>query len=77
MTFLNAQILTRVWANPNHWGDITWKVDQLRIKAPTASKKHARNLFASDLWDAMRGLYQAHRWIKKADRRRRRGGFWK
>ena len=30
-----------------------------------------------DLWDAMRGLYQAYRWIKNTERRRTRPAFWK
>src|SRR5690349_11336870 len=71
MVFQNGQVLTRIWANPNHWGDITWKVDQLRVKSPTARSKFARNLFLSDLWDAMRGLYRSHRWITKIERRKR------
>lgn len=28
----NGRVITRVWANPNHWGDITWRVDQIRIR---------------------------------------------
>ena len=75
MVFLNGQVLTRIWANPNHWGGITWKVDQLRVKAPTAKSRFAKNFFQSDLWDAMRGLYQACRWIKKAERRSRRADY--
>lgn len=30
MAFTHGRIMTRVWANPNHWGDISWKVDQAR-----------------------------------------------
>ena len=72
--FCIARVVTRVWANPNHWGDITWRVDQIRVRhANQPRSSMAKNFHPEDLQDAMRGLYQAQQWIRKAERRR----FWR
>jgi hypothetical protein len=61
-----------VWANPNHWGEITWKVDQLRFRFGNSTTSNvARSFHLDDLQDAMRGLYQAKQWIRRTERRRR------
>lgn len=72
--FSNGRVITRVWANPNHWGDITWRVDQIRIRYGSSSKTTvAKSMHVEDLQDAMRGFYQAKRWIRKTERSRRWG----
>jgi len=69
--FSDGRVVTRVWANPNHWGDITWRVDQLRLRyGNQPSSTAAKSFHLEDLQNAMRGLYQAQQWIRKAERRR-------
>ena len=70
--FVNGRVVTRVWANPNHWGEITWRVDQLRIRyGAVTNSAVARSFHLGDLDDAIRGLYWARQWVKKAERRSR------
>lgn len=75
MAFQHGRVMTRVWANPNCWGGVTWRVDQAR-QIYSGTGNYARSYHAEDLRDAMRGLYAAERWIKKAERRRTRRWFW-
>jgi hypothetical protein len=65
-----GQVVTRIWADPNHWGGITWKVDQVRVKPPTASRQWSKSFYFDNLQDAMRGLYAAQRWIWLTEHRR-------
>ena len=70
--FVNGRVVTRVWANPNHWGEITWRVDQLRIRyGAVANTGVAKSFHLNDISDAIRGLYWARQWVKKAERRQR------
>jgi hypothetical protein len=71
---VNGRVITRIWANRTHWGEIVWQVDQHRKNHPAEIGTH-RSLFTSDLQDAIRGLYQAQRWIRRTERRRRRSFF--
>ena len=72
--FSDGRVVTRVWANPNHWGDITWRVDQVRIRyGNQPGSSLAKSFHPEDLQDAMRGLYKAQQWIRKTERRR----FWR
>jgi len=72
--FRNGRVVTRVWAKCTHWGEIRWQVDHYR-KSEAAESGKQFSLEPCDLQDAMRGLYQAQRWIKQTERRRSRG-FW-
>ena len=70
--FLNGRIVTRVWANQNHWGGITWRIDQIRIRyGYVTNTSMARSFHLEDISDAIRGLYLARQWIKKTERRKR------
>jgi hypothetical protein len=68
-TFLHGAVETRIWANPTHWGAVTFKVDQVR------GRKKSKSLYLDDLRDAERGLYEARGWIKRAERALRRRRF--
>src|SRR5262245_36205610 len=68
-TLTNGRVVTRVWANRKQWGGIQWRVDHY-AKNEFAKGGKQFSLELRDLWDAMRGLYQAQRWIKKVERRR-------
>jgi hypothetical protein len=70
-----GRIVTRIWAEQNDWGTVTWRVDQYRIPVPNYLGAMFRSFHASDLQDAMRGLYRAQRWIKQAERQQRRRGW--
>src|SRR5262245_25266066 len=72
-TLKNGRVITRIWANRTHWGAIHWRVDHYVENAFVDGGKQF-SIDPSDLQDAMRGLYQAQRWIKKAEKRRR--SFW-
>lgn len=72
----NGEVLTRIWANRNAWGEISWKVDQVREDHYSGSRKTHRGLYFEHLQDAMRGLYEAKRWIARMERRRNRSWFW-
>ena len=72
-SFLNGRVVTRVWANRTPWGQIHWRIDHY-CKNEFASGGKQFSLEPGDLQDAMRGLYQAQRWIKKRNGARR--SFW-
>jgi hypothetical protein len=72
-----GRVLTRIWAEQNTWGGITWRVDQYRMPVPNYIGGKYRSFHISDIHDAMRGLYLAKSWIKKAERQRTRRGFFR
>ena len=76
MVFVNGQVLTRIWANQNHWHDITWKIDQVRVRKSGQQSRVSRSFFVDDLQDAMRGLYHAQKWVRRAERRRNKRWLW-
>lgn len=53
---------TRIWANPTHWGAVTFRVDQIR-------NRRSRSFGANDLADAIRGLYRAQQWVRSMEKR--------
>jgi hypothetical protein len=67
-----GRTITRIWAEQNDWGTVTWRVDQYRVPVPNYMGAMFRSFHAMDLQDAMRGLYRAQRWIKKTERQIRR-----
>lgn len=71
-----GRVLTRIWANPTVWGEITWRITQIRTGSEARGAGEYRSLHLDDLWDGIRGLYQAHRWIRRVERRRHRRWFW-
>lgn len=71
-----GRVVTRIWADPNHWGEITWRIDQYRSHSSDAGAGRYRSFHPSDLNDAMRGLYRAQRWVRRAERRRRWRRWW-
>lgn len=73
-TLKNGRVITRIWANRTHWGGIHWRVDHY-VENDFVEGGKQFSIDPSDLQDAMRGLYQAQRWIKKAEKRRR--SFWR
>ena len=73
-TLGNGRVVTRIWANRTHWGAIQWRVDHYVLNAFAETGKQF-SLEFGDLWDAMRGIYQAHGWIKNMEKRRR--SFWR
>lgn len=73
-TLQNGRVVTRIWANRTHWGAIEWRVDHYALN-PFADGGKQFSLERGDLWDAMRGIYQAHRWIKRTEKRRR--SYWR
>src|SRR5262245_4162251 len=70
-TIQTGRVLTRIWATPRVWGEITWRVSQIRTGSDSRGSGEYRSLHLEDLWDGMRGLYRAHKWIRRTERRRR------
>ncbi len=76
-SFPTGRILTRIWAEQNVWGGVTWRVDQYRMPVPNYAGGKFRSFHVCDLQDAMRALYEAKRWIKRAERQRTRRWFFR
>ena len=64
-------VVTRIWANPTLWGDVVWKVDQIRYSHHDGQRQTSRSFHEDQISDAIRGLYDAKIWIKRANRRLR------
>ena len=69
-----GRMTTAIFANPTAWGEMTWKIEQYRAKGYGADERRFTGCYFEDLQDAMRGYYQARRWIKQVERRQR--GRW-
>lgn len=70
----SGRIVTKVWPQRTSWDGIIWRVSQYRKHSNSHGWGWYRSFHFEDLNDAMRGLYRAQRWIRKAERKRRR--FW-
>lgn len=73
--FVNGNVTTKVWANRDASGHLTWSVQLLRGYPTAEGLGQARSFRPDDLRDAMRGAYQAERWIRKNERRYRLLGW--
>lgn len=73
--FYNGDVTTKVWANNVSNGLPTWSVQLLRVYGTPNGHAEARSFRLDDLRDAMRGAYQAERWIRKNERRYRLLGW--
>lgn len=71
MTFMVGNVSTRIWANQNEFGQMSWTIDQRRTRLEGWGTPTCKTLRPEHLQDAMRGLYKAQGWIKKAERRLR------
>lgn len=74
--FNDGRVVTVVYANPTHWGEIAWKVQQYRAEFYGGVERRHSGVYLEDLQHALRGLYKAKRWIKRTERRRRGSWFW-
>ena len=70
-SFVYGDVETAVWLNdPAHPADPPeWRVTQRRIITTRNGRRNALSLRPEDLDPARWGLYQARRWIRKAQRR--------
>lgn len=64
-----GQVVTRIWADLNHWNGVTWKIDQVRVTPPTSGRDWSKSFYFDNLPDAIRGLYAAQRWIWQREHR--------
>lgn len=72
----HGRIVTCIYPNPTAWGEIAWKIDQYRVKGYDTEGCRYRGAYVEDLQHAMRGLYEAKRWIRRIERRRCGRWFW-
>ncbi len=70
-TIMVGDVSTRIWANKNDMGEITWSIDQRRRRSDGWGGPVCKTFRREHLQDAMRGLYKASAWIKKTERRLR------
>jgi hypothetical protein len=73
--FSNGDVTTKVWANHDAAGHLTWSIQQFRVYRTPKGYLEARSFRFDDLHDAMRGAYEAERWIRKNERRYRLLGW--
>ncbi len=66
-----GDVNTRVWANKDDLGEITWSIDQRRTRSDGRGGATCKTMRREHLQDAIRGLYKASVWIKKTERRLR------
>lgn len=69
-----GDVVTRIWANPNHWGEITWRIDQRVIDKATPGRWYRKSIPGNCLRDAVLGLYLAQEWIARTQNPR---GLWR
>jgi hypothetical protein len=62
---IKGRVVTRVWANPNAWGEVTWNIDQRLISYAQSSRWLSRTMPADCIDDAMRGMFAAQQWIHR------------
>lgn len=70
-SFTDGDVETAIWLNePAHPADPPeWRITQRRIVTTRNGGTHARSLRPEDLDPARWGLYQARRWVRRAQRR--------
>ena len=73
--FFLGHVKTKVWANYQAPGSLTWSIQQVRVYRGPKGEMEARSFRLEDLRDAMRGAYRAERWIRKQERRHRLFGW--
>jgi hypothetical protein len=63
--FLNGRVVTFVIPIRTFWGELQFRVSQARLGLDNSLSDLIRE---EDLWDAIRGICEARRWIKKRQR---------
>ena len=61
-----GRVVTRIRANRSDWGHVAWNVDQRLVNYASASGWLTRSIPSDSLDDAMRGMFAAQRWIRRA-----------
>jgi hypothetical protein len=75
-TISSGAVVTRIWARQNPLGQVVWSIDQRRYRADGTGGAVCKSFYPDQLGDAIEGLYQAKKWIKKTDKRINRRRFW-
>ena len=75
-TITNGAVVTRIWGRANVLGQVSWSIDQRRYRSDGVGSAACKSFYPDQLTDAMEGLNQARRWIKKTDRRINRRRLW-
>src|SRR4051812_5785563 len=77
-TVATGRVRTRVWGDPQLWGKVAWTIDQVCLQVHEGETRVSKTYRVADLSNALLGLFFAHRWIRKVERRRKllRLAFW-
>ena len=75
-TFSHGDVVTRIWVTKTELGEFIWRVDQRRCRTDGWGGPTCKTLQPQHLGDAIRGFYEASRWIKKTERRLRWRRLW-
>lgn len=75
-TISTGSVVTRIWARQDVLGQVRWNVDQRRFRSDGTGGAVCKSFYPDQLDDAMRGLFEAQKWIKKADKKLNRRWFW-
>jgi len=75
-TFTIGDVVTRIWGRANALGQVSWSIDQRRYRSDGVGGANCKSFYPDQLTDAMEGLNQAKRWIKKTDRKLNRRRLW-
>ena len=75
-TITTGAVVTRIWGRANVLGHVSWSVDQRRYRSDGVGGAACKSFYPDQLTDAVEGLNQARKWIKKTDRRVNRRRLW-
>jgi hypothetical protein len=75
-TIPTGAVMTRIWARKNALGQVVWSIDQRRYRSDGIGGAVCKSFYPDQLGDAIEGLCEAEKWIKKADKRLNRKRFW-
>lgn len=74
VVFPHGSVRTRIWADDTPWGEVEFKVNQIRLIAGGERSRSSRSFRVEELTDVALGAIAAKRWIRKAHGRLRGWG---
>lgn len=67
-SFTFGRVRIRIWANPSYLGDVTWRVEMVRLYYRQGQELEASTFEPEDLWNVMRAAHTARAWIRRKER---------
>jgi hypothetical protein len=66
LTLYHGPITTTIWGNRTQWGDVQWRVTQVREYAKTNGRGHTTNFTDDDVPHLIQGLKDAQKILRRA-----------